>query len=78
MRQALWVRFSDYVQKIIKGVVDVRNNLNVQMVLEDGMFEKEIPLSSAVYSQLLWDCNISGEEAVCEVMQYPCVKIANI
>ena len=78
MRQALWVRFSDYVQKIIKGVVDVRNNLNVQMVLEDGMFEKEIPLSSAVYAQLLWDCNISGEEAVCEVMQYPCVKIANI
>ncbi len=79
LRQAIWVRHADYMQKIVKGIVDKRGgNICVQSLVEDGMFESEIPLSSAIYAEILWDCKKESQDVVCEVLKYPCVICANL
>jgi hypothetical protein len=79
LRQAIWVRHADYMQKIVKGIVDKRGgNICVQSLVEDGMFESEIPLSSAIYAEILWDCNKESQDVICEVLKYPCVICANL
>ncbi len=78
LRQANWIMNADCIQKLVISLVDMRKNLNIQGLIEDGMFEKEISLPAAIYAATLWDCEKSGMETVVEVAKYPCVKMANL
>lgn len=78
LRQNAWLRYSDYVVKVIKALADRRSTNTVQIVIEDAVFEKEIPIAAAVYAETLWDCNREGADIVSDVSKYPCVKFANI
>ena len=76
--QVNWIENLKYLQKTIKRVVELRKDNNVQAVIEDGLFEKEISLPAALYAETLWDCERESEEILKTVSQFPCVKFANI
>ncbi|MBR5388023.1 MAG: hypothetical protein IK147_00995 [Clostridia bacterium] len=76
--QTNWIANLDYMQKIVKNIVDTRKNNNIEAVIEDGIFEKEIPLSAALYAETLWNCEKDSKETFMQVSQYPCVKFANL
>jgi hypothetical protein len=77
-RQAGWIRHPEYVQRVVKLLKDTREENTVQIVLEDGLFEYEIPLPAALYAETLWDCERDGRNILCEVMKFPCVKISDL
>ena len=52
--------------------------MNIQGLVEDGMFEAKIYLPVAIYAETLWDCQKDGMDTVQQVMKYPCVKMANL
>ena len=68
----------DCVVKVIKTLVDRRPTNTVEIVIEDAVFESEIPVFAAVYAETLWNCDRDGADIVSEVSKYPCVKFANI
>ena len=76
--QINWLKNLKYLQKTIQRVVELRKDNNIQAVIEDGLFEKEIPLAAALYSETLWDCEKTADETLVEVVSFPCVKFANI
>lgn len=76
--QVNWIKNLSYMQKTVKNIVNLRKNNNIQAVVEDGLFEKEIPLPAALYAETLWDCEKDSEEILLLVSQYPCVKFANL
>ena len=76
--QVNWIENLKYLQKTIKRVVKLRKDNNIQAVIEDGLFEKEISLPAALYAETLWDCERESEEILKTVSQFPCVKFANI
>ncbi len=77
-RQAGWIRHPEYVQKVVKALVEAREENTVEIVLEDGVFEYEIPLPAALYAETLWDCERDGRDILCEVIKFPCVTVANL
>ena len=77
-RQGGWIRHPEYVQRVVKMLADLRETNTVQLVLEDGMFEYEIPLPAAIYAETLWDAERDGRDILCEVCKFPCVTIANL
>ena len=76
--QANWIKNLKYMQKTIKRIVDLRKDNNIQAVVEDGLFEKEIALPVALYAETLWDCSKESDETIDKVMLFPCVKLANV
>lgn len=77
-RQGGWIRHPEYVQRVVKLLCDTREENTVEIVLEDGMFEYEIPLPAALYAETLWDCERDGRDILCEVAKFPCVTVTSI
>jgi len=77
-RQTPWLRYPDHVAKVIRALVKRRNTNTVEIVVEDAIFENEIPISVAVYAETLWNCNRDGDDIVSDASKFPCVKFANI
>lgn len=77
-RQGGWIRHPEYVQRVVKLLSDTREENTVEIVLEDGMFEYEIPLPAALYAETLWDCERDGRDILAEVLKFPCVTVASI
>ena len=76
--QANWIKNLKYMQKTISRIVELRKDNNIQAVVEDGLFEKEISLPAALYAETLWNCSKDSDETLKEVLLFPCVKIANV
>ncbi|MBR5869682.1 MAG: hypothetical protein IKZ09_01475 [Clostridia bacterium] len=77
-RQVYWIRNVEYVRQTVHSLLKNKDYMNVQALVEDGMFESEIPLPVAIYAETLWDSQKEGMETVLQVMKYPCVTMANI
>ena len=76
--QANWVKNLKYMTETISSIVGLRKDNNIQAVVEDGLFEKEIPFPVALYAETLWDCETQSDEIMKKVMLFPCVKFANL
>ena len=77
-RQTNWIRHVEYVRLIVQSMLKDKDYMNIQGLVEDGMFETEISLPVAIYAETLWDCRKDGMETVQQVMKYPCVTVANL
>ena len=77
-RQGGWVRYVENVRLIVQSMVKDKDYMNIQGLVEDGMFESYISLPVAIYAETLWDCQKDGMETVQQVMKYPCVAMANM
>ncbi|MBO4594478.1 MAG: hypothetical protein J5697_02110 [Clostridia bacterium] len=78
LRQANWIYNCEKARETVKLITENAKDVNVQGLIEDGMFEKEIPLPAAIYAETLWDSEKSGKDILNEVIKFPCVKAANI
>ena len=78
LRQTNWIRHVDKVRTLVQAMIKNKEYMNIQGLVEDGMFESEISLPVAIYADTLWDCHKEGMETVQQVMKYPCVTVANL
>ena len=77
-RQGNWVRHVEYARMIIQSLIKDKDYMNIQGLVEDGMFESYISMPVAIYAELLWNCQKDGMETVQQIMKYPCVQMANM
>ena len=77
-RQTYWIRNVEHVRLTTQSLLKNKDYMNVQALVEDGMFETGIPLPVAIYAETLWDAQKDGMETVLQVMKYPCVTMANL
>lgn len=77
-RQTNWIRHVENVRLIVQSMLKDKSYMNIQALVEDGMFENKIFLPVAIYAETLWDCRKAGMETVQQVMKYPCVTVANL
>ena len=76
--QTDWVRHVENVRLTVQTLIKEKEYMNIQCVIEDGMFENVIALPVAIYAETLWDCKRAGKETMQQVMKYPCVTVANL
>ena len=76
--QPIWLRYAQNAIDIVKGMVDLKEKINIQGLVEDGIFEDKIFLPVALYANIIWDCNKNSTDLISEVMKYPCVELANV
>ena len=77
-RQSYWIRHVEYLREVVLSLVKDKDYVNVQELVEKGMFETTIALPVAIYAETLWNPNRPGMETVLDVMKYPCVQMANL
>ena len=77
-RQSYWIRHVEHLRSVVCSLVKDKEYVNVQELVEKGLFETTIALPVAIYAETLWDCERPGMETVLQVMKYPCVKMANL
>lgn len=61
--QAYWIINAKYAHEMIK---ELNEDTMVTVLAEDCVFEEVINYPVALYAQMLWDCNRSTEEILCE------------
>lgn len=76
--QANWIKNLKFMQKTVAQIVKLRKDNNIQAVIEDGLFEKQIPLPAALYAETLWNCEKDANDTLVEVSLFPCVKFTNL
>ena len=77
-RESYWIRNVEYLREIVLSLTRDKEYVNVQELVEKGMFETTIALPVAIYAETLWDPERAGMETVLQVMKYPCVTMANL
>ena len=77
-RQSYWIRHVENLRQVVLSLIKDKDYVNVQELVEKGMFETTVALPVAIYAETLWDPQRAGMETVLQVMQYPCVTYANL
>lgn len=77
-RQSYWIRHVEYLREVVLSLIKDKDYVNVQELVEKGMFETTIALPVAIYAETLWNPEKPGMETVLDVMKYPCVQMANL
>lgn len=65
-----WIENLEYARKIIEVIADAQNEASVFALVEDGMFENEIKLPSALFTELLNDPDRCTEDIVSAAGKY--------
>ena len=77
-RQSYWIRHVENLRQVVLSLTKDKDYVNVQELVEKGMFEAVIALPVAIYAETLWDPQRAGMETVLQVMKYPCVTMVNL
>lgn len=79
LQQAGWLKNADYLRRIIESVEKYgKSDAVVQALVEDAMFENQIPFPTALYAEMLWTPGRDTAEMIEQVSKYPCVNFSNI
>ena len=66
---AVWMINGDYALKMFKKLIDAKGGiLNINVLVEDGMFEEQIMYQAALFSEMLWDSGADYNELVRDVV----------
>lgn len=76
--QAHWIKNAGYVRKTVQLLAKKSRNPIIEVLLEDGLLENEIPLCAAIYAEMLWSPDEPCDEIIERAMKNPYVKFANI
>jgi hypothetical protein len=76
--QAGWLKYADYVRRLIAVFADKGKEPIVQALVENALFEEDIPFPAALYAEMLWTPQADTQDMIQYVASYPCVKFANI
>lgn len=75
--QSFWLKNGYLCQQIIDELTDkTKGDANISALVEDGLFEENIWLPVALYSQMLWDCKQPFYDMLCLVAQRENVVLA--
>lgn len=66
--QAYWLTNGDKALEMIRALANCKNgDLNIAALVEDGMFEENIMYPVALYSEMLWNCDVDFSVLLSEV-----------
>jgi len=66
--QAYWLTYADKAYEMIRAMKETtKGDFYCTALVEDGMFEKEIPYIVALYSEMLWDTENDVKTLMTEV-----------
>ena len=75
--QAYWLKNYAYAYKYLDETTSFKNGkINVQALVEDGVFEYRVPFAPVFYSVCLWDDVKSAEDAFLDAVTYNCIKFS--
>ncbi len=74
--QADWLKNADYIRKTVELIAGSSNEVILQALVEDSLFESRIMFPAALYAELLWTPNRPVNEIISDVAGYPCVEFA--
>ena len=73
-----WLKNAKYVKQTLDELRSIKGkNLEIQALVEDGMFEEKIFFAVALYAELLWNANCDVDSIISMVSAKPCVSFAN-
>ena len=75
--QSDWLRNAEYARKIIQATADGSEEVIIQALIEDSLFENKIMFPAALYAEMLWTPNRPVNEMIADVAGYPCIRFAN-
>lgn len=75
--QADWLKNAEYVRKITELIASGGDEVILQALIEDALFEKKIMFPAALYAEILWSPQRLISDMIAEVSNYPCVEFAN-
>lgn len=65
--QAYWLTNADKAHEMTKLMADLKKgDLYITALVEDGMFEENIMFPVALFSEMMWDCNIDTNKMINE------------
>lgn len=74
-QQGYWMENGDYARKIFETIADLTNGgADLEVLLEDGMFDRHIWLPAALFAEMLWEPKQEFGKLVGKVMRRPCVE----
>ena len=77
--QAKWMKNAEYFRKTAALIADAtQGKANMQMLVEFGAFEKQIPFPAAFAAEAFWSPELSSEELKEMVALSPFVKFSNL
>lgn len=72
--QSYWLKNYAYVYRYLDETTSFKKGkINVQALVEDGVFEYRVPFAPVLYSMCLWDDVKSAEDAFLDSVTYRCV-----
>ena len=71
--QAEWMVWGDVCRKMIAEWAS--HDCELYALVEDGLFEEAIPLPTALFAEMLWDCERPFSEVLMETAQRPDVHL---
>ncbi|MBE5732520.1 MAG: hypothetical protein E7353_05710 [Clostridiales bacterium] len=75
--QTEWLNKKHFFLDTVKQILKTRDgNISLQLLVEDGLLEYKVWLPVAFACEMLWQTDITEEELVERVLQFPCVHLA--
>lgn len=76
--QAYWLKNGEAVRKTV-DVLSRKKNGQLQIVglVEDGVFEAQVPFVVAMFAEMLWDCQQPAQEAIFHASLRSCAQFSN-
>lgn len=78
MVQSYWMINGNKLLETVRQIMREDEDCQILALLEDGLFEKNIWLPSAMFAQALWDCDMDFESLMAQTAQRPDVTFANL
>ncbi len=76
--QAAWLKNGDYAKRAIELIAKKGKDPVVELLVEDAMFENDLPFTVALMAEILWTPSLPIGEIIAPVSCYPKVKFANL
>jgi hypothetical protein len=75
--QGSWLKYADLARQTVLEIAKADDPI-VEALVEDGAFENQILLPTALYAEMLWSPETDANTLLEQVAQYPITEFANI
>ena len=76
--QADWLENAEYARRTVAAVAKHGEHATLQALVEDGLFEREIPFPAALFAEMLWESETAVTRLIARVAKYPAITFANL
>lgn len=76
--QAGWLENAEYARRVVAAVAKRGEHATLQALVEDGLFEEDLPFCTALLAEMLWEPTAEVHRLIGRVAKYPDVRFANL